>query len=154
MKNISRFLVFAILALYLVLYFVSSVDGQSRTNQTRKKKPPKNKFKPTLTIKKKMKGTDEEEKKQIQCLVCQAEFVSDHWSGPAKSIQMISHQSFTKRPHPILLSLGDDGFQRGSPMLQSRLECDGDQAVSDQHLSDRDQILHYRNRSDPRRFRR
>lgn len=78
MKNIERFLVFAI----LVLYFLSTVDGQSRTNQTNKKKmkPQKNKFKPTLTIKKKMKGTDEEEKKQIQCLVCQAEFVSDRQS--------------------------------------------------------------------------
>lgn len=61
----------------LLLYFLSSVDGQRGTNQTnKKKKPQKNKFKPTLTIKKKMKGTDEEEKKQIQCLVCQAEFVS------------------------------------------------------------------------------
>lgn len=79
MKNIARCLILVMLVLHILS---TVVDGQ-RTNQTNKKKKPekKNKFKPTLTIKKKMKGTDEEEKKQIQCLVCQAEFVSDWQSG-------------------------------------------------------------------------
>lgn len=69
MKNIEKCLILFV----LFLYFLSIADTQQRG--TDKKKMKKTKFKPSLTIKKKMKTSDEESKKQIQCLVCQAEFV-------------------------------------------------------------------------------
>lgn len=70
MKNLNKLLILIV----LVLYLLSIADTQQRGG-TNKKKNKGNRGKPTFTIKKHKKTSDEEDQKQIQCLVCSAEFV-------------------------------------------------------------------------------